>query len=162
MVSACVSNYYKQYGGYPFDSQEFVIKEDKVNIRLLVKSRYLLEDEVVDSTQFNVSVKIVVPKQDLTHLSIEKLVFKAIDGSYYFAYKNPAVYDTFGRFPIANTGGTDKEGGSDSSENLCIFTVNNSPKGYHIILTYKLLNSQGEYESFEKTLPLVIADKEDK
>lgn len=162
MITACMSNYYNQYGGYPFDSKEFIIKENKANIKLIASSRYINKYDVIDSTQFNVSIKIVVPKEDLTYLKIEKLTLKANDESYLYVYKNPAVYDTFGRFPIQNTGQADSFTESSSSDNLCIFTISNAEKDYQILLTYKVMNSQGEFETFEKTLPLVVTENKTK
>jgi len=158
LLAACMSTYHNQFGGYPLESEEYTIKHESMLIKLLVTYRYPYQAAVLDTNSINITVKTIVDKRDLKKLQIERLVLAAVDGSYLYSYPNPAIYDTYGKYPLRSSYTDFKTGNvMSSSDQPSLFTVNRFATDYNIYLYYQILNAQGEPESFEYVAPIVVS-----
>lgn len=158
LLAACMSTYHNQFGGYPLESEEYTIKHESMLIKLLVTYRYPYQAAELDTSTLNITVKTIVAKQDLKQIHIDRLTLAATDSSYLYSYPNPAIYDTYGKYPL-RTDFTDLKTGSaiPSSDQICIFTVNRFSTDYDIHLYYQVQNPGQEPESFEHVIPIIIS-----
>jgi hypothetical protein len=129
LLSACVSNYYNRFGGYPLGSEILIAGQDSLSIRLLVTYRYFYQSGQEDTTSLNITVKPMINKQDLDKLNIDRIVLAAPDNSYLMTYTNPAVYDKIGKNYLIS-GNLDKP---------CLFTVSKAIPDFNLTLTYRVL-----------------------
>lgn len=155
LLSACASNYYDKFGGYPIESQEYVIEQGNALIKLLVTYRYPLQGAEEDTTTLNITIKTIVDNKDMEVLFIDRLSLVAADSSYLFSYPSPAIYDTNGKYPIRfNT--TDPYTGEllTSSDQPTVFTVDRMIPEYRIILYYRYKRDDGSYDNLEEVIPI--------
>jgi hypothetical protein len=158
-LTGCMNNYFDKFGGFPFESQSIVISEKEPNISLLVTYRYPYQEEKVDSTSLNMSVNVIISRQEMGWVSIDKLTVAAPDGSYLMTYNNPAVYEPNSRFPMRFDNTESAGGGTYSpSQEPSIFTVSQNTPEYIITLYYRVYNEGGISDSFVRSHTVNISD----
>jgi hypothetical protein len=148
VLVSCMNTYYNRFGGYPLSSETLKIDQDSIDIELLVTYRYFMQDEVVDSTSLNISVKPIIDKQNLSKLKIESIALASSDNSYLMTYSNPSIYDRKNKLPIF-IGSTDKP---------CVFTVNRSIQDYDVIISYLVHTQNTTWERRKQHFPINIAN----
>jgi hypothetical protein len=154
-----MSTYYNRFGGYPLGSEEFTFREKSTEVKLLVTYRYPFQNEQTDSTRLNISVKITIPKAELKHLQVDRLALLAADSSYMYTYANPAIYDSYGKYPIKTYATNSASTGERSlSDEICLFTVNRMTSKYDLIISYKTAETEGVWQPGEKRFPIDISD----
>lgn len=158
-LTGCMSTYYNRFGGYPLGSEEFKFKEKNTEIALLVTYRYPFQNEQTDSTRLNISVKITIPKAELKYIRVDRLALLAADSTYMYTYSNPAIYDTYGKYPIKTyTNNSDSATERSLSDEICLFTVERSSKQYDLILNYRMNEADGSFQTKEKRFTIDISD----
>ncbi len=150
ILTSCTNTYYNRFGGYPINSETLEVNQDAVNIKLLVTYRFFQQNEVVDTTSLNISIKPIIDQKDLPTLKIVRIALASQDSSYLLTYSKPAVYDKYGKYPII-------EGVSDQP---CVFTVKRGNYDYNFILTYSVIGTNGQWIESRKVFPINIQDKE--
>ena len=163
LLAGCMSNYYDRFGGYPLESDQYIFKQNGQEFRLLVTYRFPYQNGVYDSTSLNISVKIALEKAALRYLQFDKLTLVSADSTYLYSFRNPAVYDKYGKYPLQSFEGKDgSDGIQTASDELCLFTVSRAEPDYVLFLNYRILNSGKTVQLLEKSLPLNIADVKNK
>ncbi|MBM4398914.1 MAG: hypothetical protein FJ041_01100 [Candidatus Cloacimonetes bacterium] len=161
VLMACVSNYYDRFGGFPVASQELHIKYDNTDILLKITFRLPYKADVPDTTIMNVSVSIVLAEKVRKSVFVERLVLKAQDNSYLNTISYPAVYDTYGRYPVSQRWTNPATGRTyQSSDQPNVFTVSRATKDFNIVLGLQTLNPAGVYDYIEKELLLSLPEIE--
>jgi hypothetical protein len=158
-LTGCMNNYFDKFGGFPFETDSIVISEKEPNILLTVTYRYPYQEESLDTTSLNMSVNVIVSRQEMGWVSIDKLTVAATDGSYLMTFNNPAVYEPNSRFPM-RFDITESEGGGNysPSQEPSIFTVSQNTAEYEITLFYRVYDEGGVSDSFVRSHTVNISE----
>jgi len=158
LIFSCSNNYYNRFGGYPLKREEFAVKEAEADIKLQVSYRSPYQNGKADSTNLNIIVKLVIPKEEMKRLRIEKLTLAASDTSYLNTYYNPAVYDQFGKYPLRSEWSqNDEETAKSSSDQLCLFTVSRQTPQYLLTVYYQLRQPDNTWLMKQQSFPIDIS-----
>lgn len=159
LTAGCISNYYDQFGGFPMGTKEITLQDETADLKLQVTYRYPYQATEWDTTSLNLTIKIIINKQDEKQLYFNRLVVASLDNTYLYSYNNPAVYDAYGKYPI-RLEYTDPATGTIlmSSEQPSIFTINRTSPEYEISLSYKVKTANGTWQDTVKTALLDISE----
>jgi hypothetical protein len=159
LLTGCMNTYFEQLGGFPLESETLVMKESGPALKLLVTYRHPYKAEVIDTTILNISVNVIVSKEELEHLSIDRLTLASTDNSYLMSYSYPAVYDTYATYPVS-LNYTNPETGEKITyaEQPCLFTVNNQISEYEITIFYRVFNKEGISASYQHSAIINISN----
>jgi hypothetical protein len=158
-LASCMNNYFNKFGGFPFESQTLIVSDSLPDITLQVTYRYPYQEDKVDTMSMNMSVNIIVSREEMNRVNIDKLSVAATDGSYLLTIVNPAVYEPNSRFPM-RFDIVDPEGGNNysPSQQPSVFTLSKNTAEYEITLDYRVFDKGGVSESFTRSKTIDIRD----
>ncbi len=158
LLVSCASNYYDKFGGYPLESEELAINDEAEPFKLLVTYRYAFQAGSSDTTSLNISINPMLSQPARQQIFISRLVLASKDSTYLYSISNPAIFGTYGKFPVS-VQFTDAQTGEtySSSDQPSVFTVSRNSPTYELSLHYKVLIPDRTWQDKRKSFPIDIS-----